>query len=236
MTRPSNLIYSVAEVPPALVCLISAIQHAAIVSPNLILPILVMRAGGATEQAVIQIVSLSLIALGAGAVLQSLQQRHIGSGYLISFTFTNTYYPVTIAALKTGGMPLVIGMTLLGGTFEIAMAHLIRRMRPFFPAEISGLCVLLISVMLGLLGIREIFGIGETGLTTGTTGGELALGLGTLALMVGLNVWSKGGLRMYCAIIGIAAGFAAGAAMGVVNTRAFAAASESGIAALPNWP
>src|ERR1700744_6545876 len=146
-TRPSNLIYSVAETPPRLVCLISGIQQMAILTPNLIVPILVMRAGGASADAITHMVSLTFVALGIGTILQSLTLGWLGSGYLITYTSTNAYYPVSTVAVKLGGMPLVFGMTLLGGAFEILLAPLVRRMRPFFPAEISGICVLLIGVL-----------------------------------------------------------------------------------------
>jgi NCS2 family nucleobase:cation symporter-2 len=83
MKRPSNLIYSVEEEPPTLVCLISGLQHLAILAPNLILAILVMRASGGTVEAVAGIVSLSMVAYGIGAILLSMNHRWIGSGYAV---------------------------------------------------------------------------------------------------------------------------------------------------------
>lgn len=236
MKRPSNLIYSVDEQPPKLVCLISAIQQLAILAPNLILAVLVMRAAGGTVEAVTEIVSLSMVAYGIGAILLSMTERWIGSGYLIMFCFTNAYYPVSIAAVKLGGLPLLFGMTLFGGAVEMLFAPLLRRMRPFFPTEISGICVLLIGVVLGMLGLRELLGIDEIAAHgRASSGPELALGVGTLAVMVGLNVWSKGSLRMYCAVIGILVGITAAAGMGSINGAAFSAALSNGILALPKW-
>lgn len=236
MKRPSNLIYSVEEEPPKLVCLISGLQHLAILAPNLVLAMLVMRAAGGTLEAVTGIVSLSLVVYGVGAILQSMTHRWIGSGYLILYCFTNAYYPVNIAAVKLGGMPLVFGMTLLGGAAEMLFAPLLRRLRPFFPTEISGICVLLIGVVVGLLGLRQMVGIDEIAEQGGASSGpEVALGVGTLALMVGLNVWSKGSLRMYCAVIGILVGVAVAAGMGSIDGTAFSAALSAGIVALPKW-
>jgi xanthine permease XanP len=236
MKRPSNLIYSVEEEPPTLVCLISGLQHLAILAPNLILAILVMRASGGTVEAVAGIVSLSMVAYGIGAILLSMNHRWIGSGYLILYTFTNAYYPVNIAAVKLGGMPLLFGMTLFGGAVEMLFAPLLQRLRPFFPTEISGICVLLIGVVLGLLGLRQLLGIDEIAEHGGASSGpELALGVGTLAVMVGLNVWSKGSLRMYCAVIGILVGMAVAAGMGSIDGAAFSAAISAGMLALPKW-
>ena len=235
MTRPSNLIYGVADKPPKLVCLISGVQHVAILAPILIVPILVMRAAGGSMEATTQLVSVSMIALGIGTMLQSLTCRWLGSGYLISFCPSNAYFPASVAAVKLGGMPLVFGMTLIAGAIEALAAPLLRKMRPFFPAEISGICVLLIGLLVGMLGIRQVFGIDESVGPSGTsTVPEIALGFGTLGLMMGLNVWSRGSLRMYCAIIGILAGVAGGFGMGIVNADAVAASHVS-IVAFPKW-
>jgi xanthine permease XanP len=236
MKRPSNLIYSVEEVPPKLVCLISGFQHLAILAPNLILAILLIRAAGGTVEDVTGIVSLSMVAFGIGAILLAMSHRWIGSGYLISYTFTNAYYPVNLAAVKLGGMSLVCGMTLFGGAAEILFAPLLRRLRPFFPTEISGICVLLIGVVVGLLGLRQMLGVDDIAEHGGaSSGAEVVLGAGTLALMVGLNVWSKGSLRMYCAIIGILVGLAIAAGMGSIDGGPFSTALSAGIVALPKW-
>jgi xanthine permease XanP len=235
--RPTNLIYDVTDRPPAIVCLLNAAQHVAIMAPTLVYPILVMRAGGANEDAVVQIVSLSLVAIGIATALQSLTQPQIGSGYLLPVTPTAAYVPASIAAIKLGGMPMVFGMTLLAGVFEILLAQIIRRMRPFFPAEISGLCVLLIGTLLGILGIRLLFDLDASGAVgSDAAGRDFALGMITLAVMIGLNVWSKSSLRMYCAIIGIVVGYCAGVAMGAVDARSLQALASAQIVALPKWP
>jgi len=79
MTRPSNLIYSVTETPPSVVCLLSAFQHIAILAPTLAYPILGMRAAGFSEQAIVPSVSLALVAMGVGTALQTSAHRYVGS-------------------------------------------------------------------------------------------------------------------------------------------------------------
>lgn len=235
--RPANLLYGVDDKPPAIVSLLNAAQHVAVMAPTLVYPILVMRAGGASEDAVIQVVSLSLVALGIATALQSLTHRQIGSGYLLPMTPTAAYVPASIAAIKLGGMPMIFGMTLLAGVFEVALAQVIRRMRAFFPAEISGLCVLLIGTLLGILGIRLLFGLDDSGTVRTTSAGrDFALGIVTLATMIGLNVWSKGSLRMYCAIIGIVAGCTLAALVGAFEPNALKALMAARALGVPRWP
>jgi len=233
MSRPSNLIYGVADKPSAAICLCSAAQLAVLVGPPMIYPIFVMRETGATDASIAHMISLSFLALGLAAPIQALTHRWIGSGYLISIAPAAPYVPVGIAAIKIGGMPLLMGMTLFAGLFEIAFAQILRHVRAFFPAEVSGLCVLLIGVIIGTLGLRAVFGIDTDGVAAAATARDFVISIVTLALMIGLSLWGRGALRMYCAAIGIALGYLLAASTGAVDPLAMA---FIGSAPLLAWP
>jgi len=82
--------------------------------------------------------------------------------------------------------------------------------------------------------LRLIFGMNQIASAIGDANARsIALGCGTLALMIGLNVWSRGALRVYCAIIGIVAGSAAGLAVGNVNVGVNFSVADLTIVA---WP
>jgi NCS2 family nucleobase:cation symporter-2 len=232
--HPANLLYGVSDRPPAPVCLMNAAQHVMILAPTLVYPILVMRAGSASDAAVVNAVSLSFVSLGIGTALQGLRHRYIGSGYLLTATPTAAYLPAGIAAITLGGVPLLFGMTLLAGVFEIVLAQVIRRMRAFFPTEISGLCVLLIGTLLGVLGVRLLLGLDSYGAVRSTSiGRDFALGIFALAVMVGLNVWAVGRWRMYCALIGMSVGYLTAAALGAVDPNSLTALRRVPIMDLP---
>src|SRR5215475_1390370 len=190
--RPSNLIYSVDESPPALVCLVNAAQQLTIITPFLIYPILVMRAVGADGPAVANFLALSFLAIGIGTLLQAWPGRWTGSGFLISSSPAAAFVPIDIVAIKAGGIPLLTGMTLVAGFAEIGLAQIVRRFRPFFPAEVSGLCILLIGIYVGVLAIRAAFGLDGAAQLATATSRELAISGATLAVMIGLNLWAKG--------------------------------------------
>src|SRR5262245_4233512 len=120
--RPSNLLYSVDEKPPALVCFVNAAQQLTIITPFLIYPILVMRAVGADEQTAANFVALSFLAVGIGTLLQAWPGRWTGSGFLISSSPAAAFVPIDIVAIKAGGIPLLTGMTLLAGGAEVVFA------------------------------------------------------------------------------------------------------------------
>jgi len=234
---PANLLYGVSDRPSAAVCLLNAVQHVMLLAPTLVYPILVMRAAGADESAVVSVVSLSFVALGIGSALQSVKHPQIGSGYLLPVTPTAAYLPASLAAIQLGGLPMLFGMTVLAGIFEIILAQFIRRMRPFFPAEISGVCVFLIGTLLGVLGIRLLLGLDMSGnAQSAATGREVALGIFTIAVMIGLNVWASGRWKMYCAIFGIMGGYLAAAALGALDANALAALKSARIMDLPSVP
>lgn len=235
--KPSNLHYGVSDRPPALISLLNATQHVTIMAPTLVYTILVMREGGADGESVVQLVSLSFIVMGIATALQSLRHSQIGSGYLLPATPTAAYVPASLAAIKLGGLPMLFGMTMLAGVFEIVLAQIIRRMRPFFPAEISGLCVLLIGTLLGVLGIRLLLGLDSTGAVHSKAAiRDFAPGMITLAVMIGLNVWSSGSLKMYCAIIGIIVGYMAALFLGAVDLAALTLLNSVPIVDLPKLP
>jgi NCS2 family nucleobase:cation symporter-2 len=149
--RPADLAYAVADRPPPLTCALNAVQHVIILSPALIYVLFVLNAAGATPEQMLRIISLSLVALGIGSMLQCQSLAYFGSGYLAAFAFDAPYLSASILAAQLGGMPLVFGMTMFAGFVEMGLSRIITRMRPYFPAEISGICVMLIGLILGVL-------------------------------------------------------------------------------------
>jgi NCS2 family nucleobase:cation symporter-2 len=228
-----NLIYGVNDRPPALICLVNGAQQLTTIAPFLIYTIVVMNSVGATTDEIANVVSLTFLACGIGTLLQAWPGT--GSGYLIGIAPAAAYIPVSITALKFGGMPLLVGMTLLAALFEIVFAQLVRRFRPFFPAEISGLCILLIGVFVGILAVRATFGLDPATLQPTATPTEFAVTAGTLALMIGLNLWAKGAVRMLCAIIGVTCGYVAAVLLGAVDPFSMRAVTTAAIVDLPDW-
>jgi xanthine permease XanP len=231
-----NLIYGVADRPPASVCLLQAAQHIAVMAPPLVYPILVLQACGAAPQSVFNVVSLSFVVLGIGTILQCYAGKYIGSGFLLPFIFTAAYLPGSLAAAELGGMPLVFGMTLFGGAIEIALAWVVPRLRWLFPPEISGLCVTIIALVLGILGIRLMLGGDPTQGSREMVLPEIAVGVAILAMMIGLQVWGQGGLRTYAVITGVVVGYLASLAMGMVKAQALADIAAAPLFRLPELP
>jgi NCS2 family nucleobase:cation symporter-2 len=86
-------------------------------------------------------------------------------------------------------------------------------LRAVFPVELSGVVIFMIGVSGSAAGLRSLLSSDAVPMSPA----EWWVAAFTLAVMVGLNVWGKGLLRMLCALIGLAAGYAAAAFAGLLG-------------------
>ena len=87
-------------------------------------------------------------------MLQALPRGPVGSRFLAPSIFTGVYLAPSLLAVKSGGLPLVWGMTIFAGFVEIALSRVWSRLRPFVPPETAGLVVFLIGMIIGLASLR----------------------------------------------------------------------------------
>jgi NCS2 family nucleobase:cation symporter-2 len=107
----------------------------------LICPTLVVQAAGGSADVAAAVVSMALVALAIGAILQAIPMGPVGSGYLCKPDTSVLYFVPSLIAAKHAGLAAVFGMTIAAGLFEVAGAHP-GPMRALLP-EIAGLVVLL---------------------------------------------------------------------------------------------
>jgi xanthine permease XanP len=218
-------------VPPRGVLLLSGVQHAGLVAIFLLVPVIAGRQAGLSAEKIIDVLSLSMLVMAAGPIVHALRRGPVGSGFLCPPIFAASYLPASLLALKAGGLPLMFGMTIFAGAVEIAMSRLLRPLRPFLPPEITGFVVAMIGLTIGLLGFRNVLGIGQT-----EAPGALshAVAAATLALMVGLNVWGAGAPKLFCALIGMIAGYLLAIVAGVLPAADLERLNAAPIIHLPN--
>ena len=214
MKKPNNIVYGLDDVPPRGVLWLSGLQHVGLVSIFLLVPVLACREAGLPQEKIIDVLSLSMLVMAIGPILQGLRRGPVGSGFLCPPIFAAAYLPASLLALSTGGLALMFGMTIFAGLVEIVLSRLLRPMRPFLPPEVAGFVVAMIGVTIGMLGFRNIFAAPASGAATTL---PLLVGGITLATMVGLNVWTKGPPKLFCALIGMAVGYLAAIALGMLG-------------------
>jgi xanthine permease XanP len=228
--KPPELLYGVDDVPPLYIILLSGLQHVGLVTIFLIYPLLIVNEIGASMALSANILSLALISLGIATLLQGLPKGPIGTGFLCPANHTAVYLAPSLAAVKFGGLPLLFGMTIFAGIVECMLSPILRRIRPLIPPELTGLVIFFVGTTVVAVGFRYIV---DTDSSNPLDRNDVIVAAITLGVTAGLNVWAKGNARLFCALIGMVAGYLAAIATGVLSTTQFSAITELPLVALP---
>ena len=146
--RPVNILYGADERPPLSSALPVVLQQVVFLSLDLIYPVIIVAAIMGASQLTQSVISLSMLAMGVGTIMQSLHKGSVGSGYFCPQQPTVLYLPASLSPVPTGGFPLLLGMTALAGLAEVAIAKIIHKVRFMFPTEIAGLLVVMMGFTL----------------------------------------------------------------------------------------
>lgn len=230
MKRPAGLLYAADEVLPAGLLAFSALQNIAVMAVTLVFPVIIAREAGLSAGQQADVASLSMLALGLASILICMRSRWIGSGLLCGAAFTGIYLGPSMYALQQGGFGVVLGMTVIAGFLQLAIAPLLRRLRPVLPPEIAGLVIAIIGLSLAVLGLRYAMGFSNSRAIQPLD--CIVAGI-ALVTMVGLNIWATGFLRVFCVLFGIAAGVVASMALGVFDASPLVARSGMALVHLP---
>jgi len=231
MAKPANLVYGGEEIPPSPVVWISAIQHVGVIAIFMIYPLIVGREAGVSADQLGNILRMGMLALAIAVLLQALPRGPVGSRLLAPSIFTGVYLAPSLLAVHLGGLPLVWGMTIFAGLTEIVLAQLWSRLRTFIPPETAGLVVLLIGVIIGLAALRVLLGDNPAGSISGTN--ALVAGI-SLSVMIGLNIWNKGKLRLFCILIGMIVGYVLAGPAGLLTADDVMVVLRQPVLALPS--
>ena len=183
-TRPPGLTFAMDDTPPAAFAIGLALQHVAIQSIYLVIPVIVAGALSSDPGNATRFLCLSLLGAAVWQILQLLPKGPLGSGYPI---------PGTNSAATVGGYVLVAAT---GGSFNAASAAVVvtglvlilltfvmHRIRVFLPNEVAGVVVILIGVALLMLSARRL---GLTGTDAPPDPTTLLAMFGSLSMMVAL--------------------------------------------------
>jgi xanthine permease XanP len=106
-------------------------------------------------------------------------------------------------------------MTFIAGALEALFSRLVKRLRFLFPAEVTGFIIAMVGITVIRFAAMNFLGLdGEDSVTKPA---KLFVAFLTLGLMVGLNVWSKGKLKMFCVLVGMAVGYLAAYLLGLMS-------------------
>lgn len=230
--KPANLIYGLDDAVPLPIRLLLGLQHSFHVTTALIFAIIVLQGMGASAAQAGFFISMSLLAGGIAVILQALNRKGVGSGYFAPSVCEPAYISASVMAAKIGGLPLVLGMTALGGVFEMLLSRVVHRLRRIFTPEVMGLVVTMVGISVIPVATRNFLGLAGEG---GRINPEvLAVSLVTLGTMVAITVWSRGKLRLFSVIIGMATGYVVSFATGLLPAAHLGQILDKPLLALPD--
>ncbi len=210
--KPTNQAYGLEDKPPFLVGLFLGLQHVSIIAISFIFPVLLVReTGGNTNQATF-LISMSMFAGGIGTMAMALKRGPVGAGWLCPQVSGPSFISASVMCVHAGGLPLVFGMTMFAGVVEALFSRIVHRLRFLFPAEITGLIVAMVGLTVVRLAGKNFF-ITDP-LTHALDLHSLSVACITLGAMVGLNVWTKGKVKLFCILIGMTIGYLSAYALG----------------------
>jgi NCS2 family nucleobase:cation symporter-2 len=149
MERPPGLAYWLDGQPSYRAAFGLALQHLAIQSVLLVIP--VAAAGMVSRDAaeMTRFVCLSILASALWQALQVLTRGPVGSGYPIPATHTAALLGAYLLTSRSGGGFAAVGaMVCLTGVASTALTFLMQRLRVVLPNEVAGVVVFLIGVSL----------------------------------------------------------------------------------------
>jgi xanthine permease XanP len=230
--RPEHLIYGVDDKVPLPMLFLLSFQHIFLMSSTLVLPVvLVTETGGGFDQ-LRSVVALTMIACGLGTIFQAFRFGWFGSGYLCPNLCGPNFFTASMTAAWLGGMPLMRGMTIVAGLVEVVFARTLRRVKFLFPPEITGLVVLMVAMGIIPLGVSKSLGINYEG--EPIQGACVAVAFLTLLVMVGVNIWGKGKLKLYSVLGGLVTGYLLSLPAGLLTGEHFRTVAAAPWLALPS--
>jgi xanthine/uracil permease len=228
----SNVPIAVDSALPARIIWLNALQHISLSAVTLIFPRIVAQAAGADPETITRYVSLAMVAMGIGSLIQGYGRRGIGSGHLLLGHCTILYVPFAVEAAKTDGLGAVACLTIVAGLTEMALSRCLRVLRPYVPPEIIGVVITLLGIALGVFGLKLMIGAGPNG-PVGLN--ELVASCVTLATIVSVALWGTSGLRSLAVLVGVATGCAAYTGLEIISGGAVEAAQHFSAVSL-TWP
>ena len=232
--KPGSITYGVNDVPPWGTIIPLVMQHVAMLSVELVFPVIIVTMAGGSLDMAREAVSLMMIAMGIGTILQALRKGPVGSGYFCAHETGTAYFPAVIAAIHAGGIGLMSGMVFVSGLVQLIVSRVVHRLRVLFPTEIIGLIIVMMAFSYISYSMTSFWGVGSGShqIIVGSNG--LLVGFTTLMVIVALYVWGGKKLREYAILAGIAFGYASAWLTGVMTTEHLARVAAAPVITVPH--
>ena len=207
------LIYGLEQRIAPLPAFFSALQHVLAGLVGIITPPLIIGATLGMGEWLPYLISMSLLASGIGTFLQANRVWGIGAGMICmqgtSFAFLGVSIAGGVWVKSQGGGPqdimaMLFGVNLVAALVPVVVSRFIEPLKQLFTPIITGTVITLIGI--SLLKVSVINWGGGQGAADFASPANIALGAGTLGIIVLLSCARNRWLRLSSIVVGIGAG------------------------------
>lgn len=235
-------IHPVDETFPASRLITLGLQHVLVMYAGAVaVPLIIGRALKLPPEDVAFLISADLFVCGLATLCQSLGFPGVGIRLpvMMGVTFASVGPMLSMAATPEVGILGIYGAVIAAGVFGVLVAPFVSRLLPLFPPVVTGTIILIIGISLMRVAINWAGG-GLPTITKPVRGEAFpgtfpnpayaqTLGLGvalfTLLFILGLIRWGTGFVSNIAVLLGIVAGAALSAALGLMHFEKVATAS-----------
>ncbi|MCX5817076.1 MAG: purine/pyrimidine permease [Proteobacteria bacterium] len=228
--KPRDMLYIAQETPPPSTILMAGIQHTLVALMLVVYLVIVGQDIGLAGGQLRGFISLGVVVMGIGTLLNSLTTR-VSAGHLLVHIPSPITMTVFILVVMTFGLSAAAGGMLVAGFIVFFMGRFLPRLQVLFPPEVTGVLLVLLGVCLLPGGVRRFIGL-EEGVTFFNMGSVL-IALCTLGTITAISVWSSGRVRVFALIIGVAIGLLAAVLTGHFGTAELTAVAGQPLFAMP---
>jgi len=209
-----------------------ALQHVVAAIVGCVTPaIIVSGAAGLSAKDSVFLIQAALVVSGLSTLLQlfpigNKNGFHIGAALPMIMGISFAYVPSmqAIAGHESGnGVPMILGAQIVGGIVAILVGFTITKIRKLFPPLIAGTVVFTIGLSLYPTAVNYM--AGGVGKSNYGSWQNWAVAFITLAVVIGLNHFTKGILKLSSILVGIIVGYIVALCFGLIDFSSVATAS-----------
>ncbi|WP_313467607.1 nucleobase:cation symporter-2 family protein [Carnobacterium sp.] len=193
------------------------LQHVlAMYAGAVLVPLLIGGAIGFNSEQMTYLVSIDIFMCGVATLLQLFVNRYFGIGLPVVLGCAMQAVSPLILIGSSDGIGVMYGAIIASGIFMLLIAGLFSKIKRFFPPVVTGTVITVIGLTLIPVGIEKMGGGSKTAADFGS-GKALFLAFLTVAIILCIQLFAKGFIRSLAIIIGLIAGTAVAAIMGMVS-------------------
>lgn len=180
----------------------------------MITPLVVARGAGLNAADTSWLVFAALVAAGVSTWLQLISKGPIGSGYTLFVGSNVAFVSVAVAALQTGGIATLGLLGALGALGTFAFTRWLPLLRRVLTPAVGGTVLMLMALSVGPVIWKML---AKPGTEAALSIDHAVVFLATLVIITLILIFTTGMLRLWAALLGVIAGTALAALLGLID-------------------